>query len=200
MSPILKGIVASGISGHLNTAGAWDSIASYNAGATGAITFSSIPQTYKSLRLVVRLRDQRTVASYSSASLSFNGSPTGSAYAYQSIFGDERIAGPFEDSSSATNSIPLSIAGASGYISNGSVYGFGIFDIENYSSTTKYKNVKGWSGYTDPTNSYSIPSSMNFLTAGQWGVQATAISSIVLTASNPNFAGSVRASLYGLKG
>lgn len=177
----------------------WESIASYNAGATSAITFSSIPSGYKSLRLVTRLRDQRTSAPYSSSAMSFNGGPTGSAYAYQAVYGDERTASPFEDSSSATSSFPLVTAGASGYISTGSVYAYSFIDIFDYSNASKATSIKGFSGYIDPSNAYSVPSQVFYEFAGVWN-SLTTVNSITLTPANPNYAGSVRASLYGLKG
>ena len=195
--PIL-GVVASAKSGNLAQP-AWESIASYNGGATSAITFSSIPSTFKSLRLVTRLRDQRTSAPYSSSALTFNGGPTGSAYGYDWIFGDERSGSPFEDSSSATSSFPLATAGASGYISTGSVYAYSIIDIFDYANTSKTTNIKGFTGYIDPSNGYVIPSQVAFMMGGVWN-STSVVNSIVLTPANPNYAGSVRASLYGLKG
>lgn len=197
--PIL-GILDSAKSGNLSTP-AWDSIATYSAGATSAITFSSIPSTYKYLRLVTRLRDVRSGAPYSNTSVSFNGAPTGTNYAYTWIFGDSRTnnATPFEDSSGGTNAIQLTTCGTSPYVSDGSVYAYSILDIFDYQNTSKATTVLGHSGYVDNSSSYSIKNMVAFTVSGTWQ-DTTTVSSIVLTPGNPNYAGSVRVALYGIKG
>lgn len=197
--PIL-GIVASAKTGNLYMP-AMDSIATYSAGATSAITFSSIPSTYKHLRLVMRVRDQRSGAPYSNVALSFNGAPSGTSYAFTQLFADSRSINttPFEDSSSATNAVYLACCGTSPYVTNGSVYAYNIVDIFDYKDTSKFKGVQAVGGFIDQTSSYSIKSQFEPSITGMWASNS-AISSIVLTPAFPNYAGSVRASLYGIKG
>lgn len=197
--PIL-GILDSAKTGNLSTP-AWNSIATYSAGATSAITFSSIPSTYKHLRLVARLRDNRTGAPYSSTALSFNGTPTGTNYAYTWTFGDSRTnnSSAFEDSSSGSNSIALTTCGTSPYVSDGSVYSYTILDIFDYQNTSKFTTVQGASGYVDNSSSYSIKNQVAFMLNGTWADTST-VNSFTLTPANPNYAGSVRVALYGIKG
>jgi hypothetical protein len=197
--PIL-GTIASGISGNLASP-SWDSIATYSAGGTSAITFSSIPSTYKSLRLVTRLRDQRSGAPYSATRISFNGAPSGANYAYTWIFGDSRTNNttPFEDSSGGTSGIYINTCGTSPYVSDGSVYAYAIIDIFDYQNTSKATTLLGHSGYVDNASSFSIKNQVSFTVNGTWQDTST-VSSIVLTPDNPNYAGSVRAALYGIKG
>lgn len=197
--PII-GVIDSAKTGNLS-APAWNSIATYSAGATSAITFSSIPSTYKHLRLVMRLRDVRTGAPYSGTVMSFNGVPTGSSYAYTWTFGDSRTnnSAPFEDSTSGSSGIGMPTPGTSPYVSDGSVYGYAIIDIFDYQNTSKYTTALGAAGYVDNSSSYSIKNQVVFMLNGVWA-DTTTVSSIVLTPNNPNFAGSVRAALYGIKG
>ena len=198
--PTILGITASQISGRLANP-AWDSIATYSAGATGSITFSSIPSTYKNLRIVMRVRDVRTGAPYSGTIMSFNGGVGGTSYAYTWTFADSRNhnSTPFEDSTSGTGGIGFPTCGTSPYVSDGSVYAYNIIDIFDYQNTDKATTALGMGGYVDNSSSYSIKNQVAFMINGTW-MSTTTVSSIVLTPNNPNYAGSVRASLYGIKG
>ena len=197
--PIL-GILDSAKSGNLSTP-AWDNIATYSAGATSLITLSSIPSTYKYLRIVTRLRDVRTGAPYSGTLLSFNGTPTGTNYAYTWTYGDSRTnnTAPFEDSTSGAANIGLVTCGTSPYVSDGSIYAYSILDIFDYQNTSKATTVLGYSGFMDNASSYSIKNQIVFMVNGTWNDTST-VNSIYLTPSNPNYAGSVRVALYGIKG
>ena len=197
--PIL-GILDSAKSGNLATP-AWDNIATYSAGATSSITLSAIPSTYKYLRIVTRLRDVRSDAPYSGTLLSFNGAPAGTSYAYSWTYGDSRTnnAVPFEDSTSGAANIGLATCGTSPYVSDGSVYAYSILDIFDYQNTSKATTVLGYSGFVDNASSYSIKNQVIFTVNGTWN-DTTTVSSIRLTPGNPNYAGSVRVALYGIKG
>jgi len=197
MAPII-GIVASGITGNLANY-AWDSIATYSAGATSVITFNSIPSTYKHLRIVARLKDNRAVP-YSGTSLSFNGAPSGTNYAYTWIYADSRTnnAAPYEDSSGGTNSIALTTVGNATYTTPGT-FAFTVLDIFDYQNTSKATTVYGASGYVDMSGGFSIKNQVAFSVSGTWS-DTTTVSSISLTSANPNYDGSVRVGLYGIKG
>lgn len=199
MSPII-GVIDSAKTGRLANP-AWDSIATYSAGATSAINLSSIPSTYKYLRLVARLRDVRTGAPYSSTAITFNGTPSGTSYAYSWIFGDSRTnnATPFEDSTSGAAALYVTTCGTSPYVSDGSVYAYTILDIYDYQNTSKATTFLGASGYVDNSSSYSIRNQVAFTVSGTWQ-DTSVVNSIYLTPSNPNYAGSVRVALYGIKG
>jgi hypothetical protein len=192
MTPIL-GVIDSAKSGNLGTP-SWDSIATYSGGATSQIVMGSIPSTYKHLRLVLRLKDSRTGPNYSSANISFNAAPGGTSHAYTWLYGDNR-GGPFEDSSSASGSIPLSICGTS--TSSGNIFGFATFDIFDYANTSNFKGVQGQSGFVDAGT--SLGGQVAFMNTGVF-VSTTTISSIYITPAVANFTSSIRASLYGIKG
>jgi hypothetical protein len=197
LSPIF-GILDSSKSNWLATL-AWDSIATYSSGSTSVINFNTIPQTYKHLRVVARLKDTRSGAPYSSGNMTFNGVSTGYPYTY--IFADSRTnnSTPFDDSTTGGTSFPLSCAGGSPYISNGAIYGYSLIDIYDYSSTSKTKTIIGHQGFIDGSSSYSIKSQTRFLATGLWN-NTSAITSIAIASENPNFTSDVRVSLYGIKG
>jgi hypothetical protein len=177
----------------------WDSISSGTPGAVNSFTIGSIPSGYDSLRLFLMLRDVRTSAPYSTAAISFNGSPTGTSYSYTSVQADSRNASIQEDSSSGANAMYVPINGTSPYISDGSIYSMVIVDIYDYANANKIKTVNAKGGFMDLSSSYSIKSTNSHLFKGAWNNQTT-ISSIVVTPSNAPFAGGVRYALYGLKG
>jgi hypothetical protein len=168
----------------------WESIATYSSGATGTITFNSVPSTFKHLRLIVRLRDSRSGVAYSSANLTFNGSTTG--YAYTWLYADNRGT-IFDDSSSGSSAIALSIPGAAA----SNVYGYSIIDIYDYTDTSKFTGVQGISGFVDPTTGIGGQCAVDV--NGTWALNSV-VNTISIAASNPNFASNVRASLYGMKG
>ena len=83
--PIL-GIMASQISGHLET-NSYESIATVSLGSSqSTIAFSSIPSTFKHLQLRLFLKDDRGL-NRDSVKLTFNGD-TASNYTEHALFGD----------------------------------------------------------------------------------------------------------------
>jgi len=195
--PIL-GIIASAKSGNLAPL-AWDSIATYSGGAASSFTFNSIPSTYKYLRIVARLKDNRSI-NYSATRVSFNGVPTGSNYAWTWVFGDSRTnnALPFEDSTSGSNSIPLVTAGNDTIVTPGT-YAYNILDIFDYQNTSKATTVLGFGGMVDNSTSAGIKNQVAFNINGTWA-DTSVVNSITFTADNPNYNGSIRVALYGIKG
>jgi hypothetical protein len=191
--PIL-GIIDSAKTGNLANS-AWESISTYSGGAASVITISSIPSTYKYLRLVARLKDSRSPVAYSGTKLSFN-TTGGTLYGYTYLYGDERAGGPFEDSSSASNGIPLSTPGAG--TSTADVYSFTVIDIFDYQNTSKFTTVQGTTAYVDRGGPY-LAGQVGVSINGTWA-DTSVVSSIILTPDNPNYAANVRVSLYGIKG
>jgi hypothetical protein len=139
--PIL-GIVASQISGHLFTQGAFDSIATTTLStATASITFSSIPATYTHLQVRMIQRDnQGSVAD--GARLQLN-SDTGANYAYHILRGDGSSAQAYNGASQTNILITFDLAGAS---AGSNVFGTAVIDILDYANTNKYKTVRSLSG------------------------------------------------------
>lgn len=188
MAPIL-GIYASQISGHLfGPSGAYDSIATTTVGAGGAasVTFSSIPSTYTHLQL--RLFGRSTGSNTQSyVKLEFNGDTTGSNYYshYIQADGSTVAVGP-----NASISIHYDIAGAN---ANTSVFGAIIFDVLDYTNTSKNTTTRALGGVDNNGSGR-----MN-LTSGLW-LNTNAVTSITLTPFSGSFAQYTSAALYGIKG
>ena len=144
------------------------------------VVFSSIPQTYKDLRLIINLRE-----SNGGALLTFN-SNTSSVYGrnlmYGSGTGDVQ---PFQGSN-LTN-IPLGGSQLASYNNQN------ILEINDYASTVKFKQTVLYQG--------SVDSGSNFIAEHIASFRSTAaISTITITggSSNSILSGSTFA-LYGMK-
>ena len=191
--PIL-GVVASGISGHLVT-GAFESIATVTTGGSNPITFSSIPQTYKSLQIRYTARSNRsTYYSDDGFALQVNGISGNDQYQWHNIQGYAGYSSVNTNrgySGSNTNKIQLQELPATLLSSN--IYSTGIVDIVDYSSSTKYKTIKQISGGdSNSSNEGSI-----VLGSGFAFVNTNAITSISFLAT-ASIIGTF--ALYGIKG
>jgi hypothetical protein len=146
MSPILKGIVASGISGHLTppASPAWESIATYTG--TGQPSFSSIPTTYKHLQVRYYGRTNRSDPN-GYLSYRLNGSAT-AEYAGLSLQVDT---GTFYGGTGGYNGTEFGINSLGG-TGAGDAWGQGIITILNYNQTDTYKHLIVWGGNARGTN------------------------------------------------
>lgn len=194
MAPIL-GIYASQISGHLwAPSGAYESIATTTVGAGGAssITFSSIPSTYTHLQIRFIARDNRGL-SYSYLGLRFNGD-TGANYRNHYLVGYGSSVGAGSDGGGLTRWPTDGIPGGS---ATANVFGAGIIDILDYTSTTNNKTLRALVG-NDTNGGGSI-----YFDSGLWYATPSAITSItIVDQSNGegNFVQYSQFALYGIKG
>lgn len=188
--PIL-GTIASSITGSKLSTTAFESIATYvvSGSAQTTVSFSSIPQTYKHLQIRVMTRDDRgttvnnqhlqlngvSTTDYSNASIFSTGS--GSMNVYRDV-SQQKTDYMYQPSNSMTSNL----------------YATAVYDILDYSSTTKNKTIKYLGGYSNNGSGHlSWNVSGLFLT--------TAVSSLSFT--NSSGAGYVNYShfaLYGIKG
>jgi hypothetical protein len=146
MSPILKGVVASGISGHLTPlfTSNFEAIQSQTLGSAGStVTFSSIPQTYNHLQL----RITATTASSGRITMLFNSSTTGNQ-AFYWLYAN----GTTASSDYATGMSYL----CPGYTDGSSNPTYSVTDIMNYTNTNKNRTYKSLSMYNNNTSSYQI--------------------------------------------
>jgi len=161
----------------------FESIASFTAvGGETAVTFSSIPSTYKSLE--IRLSAQ---AQTSTLNWRFN-SDTGSNYAWHRIYATGGASGATGTASTIQiGGLTIPSAATGGWSS-------GVYSIIDYASTSKYKTLMSFGGYDANGSGYLA------LISGLW-MNTNAISSIQLNFSNGDtlVAGS-KFSLYGIKG
>lgn len=146
---------------------------SYTVGSGGvsSVTFSSIPQTYTDLKLVMSARGTQA-AIQSTYNISFNGSSANQS-AYR-LYGDGT-----GNNASTDTTLNLEAVGAN---ATGSIFNNYDLYIPNYTSTTIPKVMS-----SDGVLENNASQTYDILTAGLWnpGTQA-AISSITLTPSGGN--------------
>ena len=193
MSPII-GIIASSITG--SKLSSYESIATATGnGSSSTITFSSIPSTYKHLQ--IRGIGKATPTTQASGLLNIQcNSDTGSNYARHSLRGDGSTTAAsgtasttntrFQDALAYSQTSPVNMA---------NIFGAFIIDIHDYSSTSKYKTIRGLGGID--ANTASADFEINLI-SGLW-MNTAAINSITLSANDP-FTTTTTFALYGIKG
>lgn len=169
----------------------WESIqtTTVGSGGTPTITFTSIPSTFKHLQ--IRLLAATTTAASDGAyfNIRFN-SDSGSNYSYHDLYGVGSGTPTASGLASQTAIYGQRISEAG--LSN--IFGAGVIDILDYTSTNKNKTLRMLGGY-DANGSGSI-----YEVSGAWYNSSTAISSITLTPDSNNFAQYSSFALYGIKG
>lgn len=188
---MLNSIVALLESGAGGGGGAYESIATATGtGSSGNITFTSIPGTYQHLQLRILCADTFTgLQGSATIDMRFNGD-TGSNYARHALIGDGSSTQALGESSVTSVRVAQSIYGTSGALSAS------IVDIHDYSSTTKNKTVRGFTGVNANTSNtdYTLR-----LASGLW-MNTSAITSITIIPAITAFSTSSVFSLYGIKG
>ena len=145
MSPLLTGVFASGVSGHLFTGptGAFDALGSVTVGSGGlsSITFSAIPQTYTHLQITALVKTA-FASTQDGLKVQLNGD-TSSAYNYHYLGGNGSGSGyaGAGGSSATTFMQTVSIAGATG-----GQYGVMVLDILDYGNINKNKVMRAIGG------------------------------------------------------
>jgi len=153
------------------------------SGGASAIDFTSIPQTYTDLRLVVSSRSTGTGVSTRYVAVSFNSNT--SNYSYRRVYGNGSSTGSDNGSLRIIGTIPGSTATAS-------VFGSLQLYVPNYTSA----NNKSYS--CDSVEENNATGAEQDLIAGLWS-NTSAITSISLTSDVGNFAEYSTATLYGIK-
>jgi hypothetical protein len=188
--PIL-GIIASSVTGGLVTS-SYESIAtSTPSNGTASITFSSIPQTFKSLQVRSIVRDTST-GGFDAIPVDIR--PNNDAttiYAIHSLRGDGTTV-TADGYTGQPQGLPWAAAVRSGS-SNTNTYGAMILDIIDYTSTSKYKTLRMISG-GDVNGSGSVIS----LDSALWQ-STSAITSLTIKADYTAFASGTTFALYGVK-
>lgn len=171
----------------------FESIASVvGDGTFSTVTFSSIPTTYKHLQLRMIARGTDASASNSSNLLRLNGD-NGYNYTYHAVRGSTTVASSLAYATGTYTGYLIEGIAGDGVTAN--AFGVSVVDIVDYTSTSKYKTLKGIVGL-DRNDS----SSLLRLSTSLW-LNTSAISQIDIVQNNAwNFkTGSVFA-LYGIKG
>jgi hypothetical protein len=164
----------------------YESIASATGtGSSASITFSSIPSTYAALQIRFNATSSNSGDLFQ---IRFN-SDTGANYARHQFAAN----GTNVTSSSATGSSVIWVFGPRVGVINTSYMAAGVVDIQDYTSTSKYKTVKSLTGI-DGNSSGEV----DFM-SGLW-LSTSAINSITFLTNGGNFTTASTVSLYGIKG
>lgn len=179
----IPGIIASS---RLKISGAYESIASATgSGASGTITFSSIPGTFTSLQIRFNAITTADTALY----LRLNGVTSAGSYNQHLLEADGF--GAYASGGSAIGTTRINIGGYNANV--GATYPWtGIIDIHDYTSTTRNKTVRCLNGSDRNTSGLVSLSSGLF-------INTAAVTSVSLIADQ-NFTSSTTVSLYGIKG
>ena len=195
MSPILTGVVASGISGHLTSPTSYDSIQTVTLStATTYIDFTSIPSTYKHLEIRWMAQSSATADYETSAFMQFNGD---TAYNYSShYFGANQVPANYTYGYYTGIYAPMSNhGGLNTYGNNTYQFTGAVLNINNYAATDKYKTTQSISGVAAYNNTYSYI----YRTSHNWR-STSAITSIRFAPVSASWAANTTVALYGIKG
>jgi hypothetical protein len=171
----------------------YESIATVTVGSGGqaTVSFTSIPSTYKHLQLRFIARTTSAVSSQGNfIGLRFNSDTSANYYAHQ-----------LRGEGSGTPNASAFTTQSTGYVQRASnannganIFGTGLIDVLDYTSTTKYKTVRNLGGY-DANGSGQV-----ILMSNLWyNSTIAAISTILLTPEAGNFAEYSSFALYGIK-
>lgn len=188
MSPLLPGVIASGISGHLTPPysgpeGAYDALATISVGATSvsSITFQGIPSDYKHLQL----RGTIYTTGATNPTWQVNGDSSSGSYYGHHLWGTGSTAAANAQSGT---SVYWNYNPSSTYPS-----AF-IMDWLDYSSTAKNKTMKTFAG----SNTNGAAASETAIWSGLY-INTDAIGSLTLNGLGSNFAQNTKITLYGVK-
>ncbi len=157
-----------------------------------SVTFtlpSNAATEYKHLQIRFATRNNYNDAS-ADMYMRINGDATASNYTYHSLYGTGSIAGSETQLNSPTGARFAQSAGAT--FTSG-VYFAGISDILDFSSSTKNKVVRTFSGNTGTYN-------RNWLSSNLWMSTAVITSLTFVTSVGASFIAGSRFSIYGVKG
>lgn len=160
-------------------------------GGETSITFSSIPQTYKSIQIRALVRTLRALDGSDSMLVRFN-SDSGTNYSTHQLYGNGTSAGRYASASDSSAIIQNTATIMDSSLAN--TFAGNIIDVHDYASTTKAKTMRGFSGAN--ANSSSTGFLMGLPSAAWYNTSA--ITSITFTNSFGFKAGSTFA-LYGMK-
>jgi len=182
MSPLLTGVFASGVSGHLFTGptGAFDALGSVTlSGTATTLNFSAIPTTYTHLQVRGIIKLAESGSSDNWATFTMNGASTAS----HQLQGNGS-----STSASAANSWFADIP-QSGVTPFAGV----VFDILDYANTNKNKTWRSLNGFDNNGSGYIQ------LTSG-FSVDSTAINTISFgSRSGSGLAAGTSLALYGIR-
>jgi hypothetical protein len=185
MSPILTGVIASGISGNLtppwSPEGGFDALAAVTvpSGGLASVTFAGIPSGYKHLQLRTFVQ-QASSGGYTEMILS------GATFVRRhNVQGDGSVASSGSDTVNAPGIF------STAFSSGSSIFAANILDILDYNST-KNKVTRSTGGFDINGGGFSTLFSSLY-------TSTSAVNSITLNAITQNFTQYSQFALYGVK-
>ena len=171
----------------IQDAGAYFPLGEFTLSSTqSSVTFSNIPQTYKHLEIRSNAKDTAQASGSFNLRARFNSDSSGS-YTFHRLYGNGSSA--VSDSGTAQTSTLVGNVAANGYTN---VFGAGVCQILDYTSTNKYKTVRALHGAdVNGTGGYI------FFTSGLW-LSTSAITSITLITDATALATNSHFALYGV--
>lgn len=184
---VISGLLAGGVAASTNS---YESISTVTVGAGGssAVTFSSIPSTYKHLQIRAIGHWSGTSNQYANGQLQINGD-TASNYSYHRLYGN----GSAASADASTSTTKINTPWFPDDLYNTAIFGSIIIDVLDYQNTNKYKTIRTLGGF-DGNGSGFVG-----LFSGLW-MQTTAISSISISLPSYNLTQYSKFALYGIKG
>jgi len=159
------------------------------------VEFTSISSSFKHLQIRSITRTDRSTYSSDRFNINFN-SDTGSNYSYHTL--DTNGGGTVGAGYGASEAF-IDISMTTGSAATGSIFTGTVIDILDYANTSKYKSVKGLSGFDNNTGNANLQGYVSF-SSGNW-MNTNAITSIKLTPRyGTNFVQYSQFALYGIKG
>jgi hypothetical protein len=183
--------IALGLIGSFSTpvAGSFESIATATGtGASGTITFSSIPSTYSSLQIRIMSRSSSVGRNIE---IRFN-SDTGANYSIHNLRGN----GASVAATGSANYTEIEAGWIATSADSTDVMGVCLIDIHDYASTTKNKTLRSISGLD---KNGGTTNERIYLYSGAW-MNTAAINSISIVSNSGNWTTASVFSLYGIKG
>lgn len=161
----------------------YEPIASTTISGTGTatITFSSIPQTYTDLELVIQVRENS--GSDGNTFIQFN-SDSGTNYSLTQLYGSGSAGG----SNRASSQTKTGFYGNASQVDPSTTYGFSKAYIFNYSNSTTYKSIYSQGNYT----------AIEVVARTHLWRSTAAITRIDLTLASGNYANGSVVTLYGI--
>jgi hypothetical protein len=162
--------------------------------AQSSVTFSGIPTNYTHLQVRMLAQTNRGTVGRDAVGLQFNGD-TASNYNSHGFYGDGSAIGV--EANGTDVEITLRNVGTT---TTGSAYfGFIIFDVLDYSSTTKYKTVR-FTGGVDVNGTVGGAGGTATFGSGLY-MSTSAVNSInLMPGSGTTFSANSHFALYGIKG
>lgn len=184
MSPILKGVVASQITGRLST-NSYESIATnYVTSATPYVEFSSIPSGYRDLQVrITGIGNGTTMVAR------FN-SDTGSNYSFHRIYRPYSSTSGGSDGQTGRTSLAVSYLGT----------GNSSTQVSNVMNIFDYSNGLTWTSFLNQTGVDGSGNGNTGVWSGAWFNTAAVHTIRFYAEDSSNILANSRFSLYGIKG